>query len=263
MMKAQGWGDIVNLASTSGMKGGKSGTAYAGSKWAIRGISQCWQTELRPHGVRVTCVCPSEVQTNWSGKTGRNNPNKLYAEDIGRSWRARHAAASCGPRPFANNPGRRIDPSGDGLHLAALDRRQRAVEPASSSDGPSTPTRMVAPSRPGRTAVKSRLGRLAAGARSRSPGSPEHRHLEDDDGIRPRETMGMLLVGGGQSRVVEVAAARDHPSEPAPAIQCSHGLSRWLNSLLEWPDDITTMSRSATPGAELRRPAGRVDPKSA
>jgi len=82
LMKAQGQGDIVNIASTSGMKGGKGGTAYAGSKWAVRGISQCWQTELRPHGIRVTCVCPSEVQTTWGGKIGRNNPNKLYAEDI-------------------------------------------------------------------------------------------------------------------------------------------------------------------------------------
>jgi 3-oxoacyl-[acyl-carrier protein] reductase len=81
-MKAQARGDIITLASTSGMKGGKSGTAYAGSKWAVRGISQCWQTELRPHGIRVTCVCPSEVQTAWGGKVGRNNPNKLYAEDI-------------------------------------------------------------------------------------------------------------------------------------------------------------------------------------
>lgn len=82
LMKAQGHGDIVNLASTSGMKGGAGGTAYAASKWAIRGISQCWQTELRPSGIRVMCVCPSEVQTNWMGRTGRNNPNKLYAEDI-------------------------------------------------------------------------------------------------------------------------------------------------------------------------------------
>jgi 3-oxoacyl-[acyl-carrier protein] reductase len=81
-MKAQGHGDIVNLASTSGMKGAKGGTAYAGSKWAVRGISQCWQAELRPHGIRVLCICPSEVQTNWMGRTGRNNPNKLYAEDI-------------------------------------------------------------------------------------------------------------------------------------------------------------------------------------
>jgi 3-oxoacyl-[acyl-carrier protein] reductase len=82
LMKAQGQGDIVNIASTSGMKGAPAATAYAGSKWAVRGISQCWQAELRPHGIRVTCLCPSEVQTNFGGRTGRNNPNKLYAEDI-------------------------------------------------------------------------------------------------------------------------------------------------------------------------------------
>jgi 3-oxoacyl-[acyl-carrier protein] reductase len=72
-MKARQDGDIVNLASTSGMKGAKGATVYAGSKWAIRGITQCWQADLRPHGIRVICICPSEVQTN---------PNKLYADDI-------------------------------------------------------------------------------------------------------------------------------------------------------------------------------------
>jgi 3-oxoacyl-[acyl-carrier protein] reductase len=82
MMKAQSSGDIVNLASTSGTKGAKGGTAYAGSKWAVRGITQCWQAELRPHGIRVVSLCPSEVQTNWAGRGGRNNPNKLYADDI-------------------------------------------------------------------------------------------------------------------------------------------------------------------------------------
>lgn len=81
-MKERGDGDIVNIASTSGMKGAKGATVYAGSKWAMRGITQCWQADLRLHGVRVICVCPSEVQTNWMGKTGRNNPNKLYADDI-------------------------------------------------------------------------------------------------------------------------------------------------------------------------------------
>jgi len=81
-MKAQQAGDIVNIASTSGMKGAKGATVYAGSKWAMRGITQCWQADLRPHGIRVICICPSEVQTNWMGKSGRNNPNKLYAGDI-------------------------------------------------------------------------------------------------------------------------------------------------------------------------------------
>ena len=84
-MKERGQGDIVNIASTSGMKGAATATSYAASKWALRGISQCWQAELRPHGIRVVCVCPSEVQTNFGGRTGRNNPNKLYAVDIGET----------------------------------------------------------------------------------------------------------------------------------------------------------------------------------
>ena len=108
LMKAQGDGDIVNIASTSGTKGAKGATAYAGSKWAVRGITQCWQAELRPHGIRVVSILPSEVQTNWMGKTGRNNPNKLYAEDIAATIMAGLAM----PRRvlwtelavFANNP---------------------------------------------------------------------------------------------------------------------------------------------------------------
>jgi 3-oxoacyl-[acyl-carrier protein] reductase len=107
-MKARGAGDIVNIASTSGMKGAAGATAYAGSKWALRGISQCWQAELRPHGVRVVCVCPSEVQTNFGGRGGRNNPNKLYAVDIARTIMAALNMPRRALWPelavFANNP---------------------------------------------------------------------------------------------------------------------------------------------------------------
>ena len=108
LMKSQASGDIVNIASTSGMKGAAGLTPYGASKWAVRGISQCWQAELRPHGIRVTCVCPSEVQTDFGGVVGRNNPNKLFAVDIG----ATIMAALNMPRRalwpelavFANNP---------------------------------------------------------------------------------------------------------------------------------------------------------------
>jgi len=107
-MKARGDGDIVNLASTSGMKGAATATAYAASKWALRGISQCWQAELRPHGIRVICICPSEVQTNFGGKSGRNNPNKLYAADIADTIMAALAMPRRALWPelavFANNP---------------------------------------------------------------------------------------------------------------------------------------------------------------
>jgi len=94
-----------SLAATIGIA---LGALIGGSKWAMRGITQCWQADLRPHGIRVICICPSEVQTNWMGKSGRNNPNKLYAEDIG----ATIMAALTMPRRalwpelavFANNP---------------------------------------------------------------------------------------------------------------------------------------------------------------
>jgi len=48
-------------------------------------VGQAWQAELRPHGIRVTCVCPSEVQTNFDGKAGRNNPNKLFGDDLAKT----------------------------------------------------------------------------------------------------------------------------------------------------------------------------------
>ena len=108
LMKAQGGGDIINIASTSGMKGAPGGTAYSGSKWAVRGISQCWQAELRPHGIRVVCLCPSEVQTNFGGRSGRNNPNKLYADDIATTIMAALDMPRRALWPelavFANNP---------------------------------------------------------------------------------------------------------------------------------------------------------------
>ena len=110
LLKAQGSGWVFNIASTSGMKGAKAGTAYAASKWAVRGLTQCWQAELRPHGVHVTCVCPSEVQTDWMGRTGRNNPNKLYAGDVAETVMAALAMHARALWPelavFANNPWR-------------------------------------------------------------------------------------------------------------------------------------------------------------
>ena len=108
LMKEQGQGDIVNIASTSGIKGHPNGTAYSASKWAVRGISQCWQAELRPHDIRVVSVCPSEVQTAWGGKVGRNNPNKLYASDIAEAILAALSANRRALWPefavFATNP---------------------------------------------------------------------------------------------------------------------------------------------------------------
>ncbi len=66
----QNHGNILNISSTSGLAGGKNSSAYSGSKFALRGMNECWRAELRPHNVRVTLVNPSEVQTGFAGKVG-------------------------------------------------------------------------------------------------------------------------------------------------------------------------------------------------
>ncbi len=78
-------GNIVNIASTAALRGAPKGTAYYGSKFALRGMSECWRAELRQHNVRVFLVEPSEVMTSFyqlAGLPQKLNESKLRSEDI-------------------------------------------------------------------------------------------------------------------------------------------------------------------------------------
>ena len=63
IMRALGKGSIVNVASTSSEYGFANGSAYAASKFALRGFTQSLQEELRKYNIRVFQVNPSEVTT--------------------------------------------------------------------------------------------------------------------------------------------------------------------------------------------------------
>ncbi len=86
IFKEQNSGAIINIASTAATKGFASGTPYVASKFALRGMTECWRAELRPHNIRVILINPSEVQTEFAVNAGRSkrefNPTKLVAEDI-------------------------------------------------------------------------------------------------------------------------------------------------------------------------------------
>ncbi len=79
-------GNIVNIASTSGLRGGAGGTTYVSTKFALSGMTECWRLELRKNNVRVMQVNPSEVQTNFFVTSGRparpSNDSKLQGSDI-------------------------------------------------------------------------------------------------------------------------------------------------------------------------------------
>jgi 3-oxoacyl-[acyl-carrier protein] reductase len=86
MFKAQkSRGHIINIGSTAGLKGFAGGTVYAASKFALRGMTECWQAELRKHNIRVTLLAPSEVATAFGREDGREReaaPNKLTSAEI-------------------------------------------------------------------------------------------------------------------------------------------------------------------------------------
>ncbi len=78
-------GNLINISSTSGLKGGRGSTAYSSSKFALRGMTDCWRDELRRHNVRVMLVNPSEVQTEFSTKAGYHreaSDKKLRSQEI-------------------------------------------------------------------------------------------------------------------------------------------------------------------------------------
>jgi 3-oxoacyl-[acyl-carrier protein] reductase len=79
-------GHIVNIGSTAAVRGAAKGTAYYASKFALRGMTECWRAELRPFNVRVILVNPSEVLTDFYATAGlvqnTQNPTKLRGDDI-------------------------------------------------------------------------------------------------------------------------------------------------------------------------------------
>ncbi|MGB6850407.1 MAG: SDR family NAD(P)-dependent oxidoreductase [Thermoanaerobaculia bacterium] len=81
----QGSGNLINISSTSGLKGGQGSTAYSSSKFALRGMTECWRDELRRHNVRVMLVNPSEVQTSFAATAGfeqKASAKKLLPQEI-------------------------------------------------------------------------------------------------------------------------------------------------------------------------------------
>lgn len=79
-------GNIINIASTSGQRGGPGSGPYSSTKFALSGLTQSWRAELRTSNVRVMQVNPSEVQTDFFTSSGRkarkSNPSKLVGADI-------------------------------------------------------------------------------------------------------------------------------------------------------------------------------------
>lgn len=69
VMREGGGGSIVNISSIDGLEGMSFVSAYASTKWALRGLTKCAALELGRDGIRVNTVCPAggsdEMVAKW------------------------------------------------------------------------------------------------------------------------------------------------------------------------------------------------------
>ena len=76
--------NIFNIASTAGIEAYPQVSAYCGTKFAVKAISGSMYKELRDDRIKVTCIYPGSVKTEFFA----NNPNiephdyMLMPEDV-------------------------------------------------------------------------------------------------------------------------------------------------------------------------------------
>lgn len=81
-------GDIINVASTAGLKGGPNMSAYAASKAAVVSLSQSMMAEWRKQNIRVVTLTPSTIASDMSIEGGLTdgNPDKVLQPEDFAEW---------------------------------------------------------------------------------------------------------------------------------------------------------------------------------
>jgi NAD(P)-dependent dehydrogenase (short-subunit alcohol dehydrogenase family) len=116
-MVERGFGRIVNIASTAGLKGYPYVTAYCAAKHALVGLTRALATEIAARGITVNAVCPGYTDTGLlrdsadriAARSGRARADVLAGYErnapIGRLIRPEEVAAAvvylCSPQAAA------------------------------------------------------------------------------------------------------------------------------------------------------------------
>jgi NAD(P)-dependent dehydrogenase (short-subunit alcohol dehydrogenase family) len=99
-MRARGFGRIVNIASTAGLKGYAYVAAYVAAKHALVGLTRALALETIKDGITVNAVCPGFTDTDLVARAASN-----IAATTGRSPEDARAALASG-----NPAGRLVRP---------------------------------------------------------------------------------------------------------------------------------------------------------
>ena len=82
LMRKKGGGYIFNIGSLAGKNPMAGGTAYNASKFGLLGFSEASMLDLRYDNIRVSCVMPGSVATEFSGPGRGKEEWKIGPEDL-------------------------------------------------------------------------------------------------------------------------------------------------------------------------------------
>ncbi|MFM0063757.1 oxidoreductase [Paraburkholderia aspalathi] len=68
-MRIRRTGHIINITSMAGLVTFPGISYYCGSKFALEGISEALEQEVRSFGIKVTAVAPGAFRTDWAGRS--------------------------------------------------------------------------------------------------------------------------------------------------------------------------------------------------
>ncbi len=80
-MIERGWGRIVSIASTAGLKGYAYVAAYCAAKHGVIGMTRSLALEVAPKGVTVNAVCPGYTETELLTESTANITEKTGASE--------------------------------------------------------------------------------------------------------------------------------------------------------------------------------------
>lgn len=85
-------GHIINIGSVAGKEVYPKGNVYCATKYAVEALTKGMRIDLLPHHIKVTSICPGNVDTEFSEVRFKGNTTKaqkvyegytpLYGEDI-------------------------------------------------------------------------------------------------------------------------------------------------------------------------------------
>lgn len=84
LMRARGGGWVINISSLASMNPFADGATYCASKAGLNAFSDALLQEVRQDGIRVACVLPGSVRTEF---TGRSRPGTSGAQHADDAWK--------------------------------------------------------------------------------------------------------------------------------------------------------------------------------